>query len=91
MVLKGLAAVLPPHMLGQHAGSSGGNSGSNGNLSAALLHELRVTAAQELSDAVSGAAVYQSGRQDIPVDLTTAPPLYWPTERVRQTDWRLGK
>ena len=86
LLLKGLAAVLPPHMLDQHTScSSNGDvtGSSSSSISAALLAELRVCAGQELAAAAAGPAGYQGGRQDLPIDLTTAPPLYWPTERVR--------
>lgn len=51
------------------------------NVDASLVFELRQAAADELAAAVAGPA-FHSGRQDLPVDLKAAPPLYWPTERV---------
>jgi hypothetical protein len=82
LVLKGLAAVLPTHLL-----TSNSSSGSSGvGVDVHLLQELRQCAADDLAAAVAG-PVFQSGKQDIPVDLTSAPPLYFPTERVRQQGW----
>jgi hypothetical protein len=108
LVLKGLAAVLPAHLLtadtpGQQqsaaaqqqgtntytpttsttTSSTSSNSSSSSCVDVGVLQELRVCAVADLSAAVAG-PLFESGRQDIPVDLTTAPPLYFPTERVRQ-------
>lgn len=86
LILKGLAAVLPAQLLHQAPPTSLCNDSSNSSSSIrvdpSLLLELRGCAREALSAAVAG-PVYRSGHQDVPVDLQAAPPLYWPTERVR--------
>lgn len=79
LVLKGLATVLPAHLLTSSNSSSSCNGAAGVDVH--MLQELRQCAAADLAAAAAG-PVFQSGRQDIPVDLTTAPPLYFPTERV---------
>jgi hypothetical protein len=88
LILKGLAAVLPAQLLQQAppttlCNGSSSSSSSSRAMDPSLLLELRACAREELAAAVAG-PVYRSGHQDVPVDLQAAPPLYWPTERVRR-------
>jgi hypothetical protein len=101
LILKGLAAVLPATLMNRlqlpahgtsdsaNSSNSSGSSRSSSGINLSLLHELRECAGEELSAAVAG-PVFQSGRQDLPVQLQAAPPLYWPTERVSKAGWVLG-
>lgn len=82
LILKGLAAVLPAQLLQQAPSTALCNGSSSSRIGPSLLLELRGCAREELSAAVAG-PMYRSGHQDVPVDLQAAPPLYWPTERVR--------
>jgi hypothetical protein len=74
LLLKGLSVVLPEHLLQQQRQS--GSCASH--VDAALLGELRAAALA----ALAGRPLPQA-QQDLPLDLGSAAPLYWPTEKVR--------
>lgn len=79
LLLKGLVTVLPQHMLRhqQHPLSVAAAAAAPW-LDAGSLHELTAAAAATVTDM----AAVPSGRQDLPVDVAAAPPLYWPIAKV---------
>jgi hypothetical protein len=80
LLLKGLSVVLPQHLLQQPQLQA---SSCSSRVDAALLAELRAAALAELA----GRPLPQA-QQELPLDLASAAPLYWPTEKVQQT--RMG-
>lgn len=76
LLLKGLLAVLPLQLREQLAAAAAGSPGAG--LAAQLLPELLAAEAS----AAGAAAVVPKGSQDLPVDTSNAPPLFWPAEKV---------
>lgn len=79
VILQGLAVLLPPAAL-DAAGAALPKQGSNA-LSSSMLSELRGDCGAKATAAECSVQV-QRGRQELPIDEHSAPPLRCPTQKV---------